>query len=269
LFLLTNIVAVPLSSLILFGEIFLCAIAWLTPVAMYVGKFVQLLIYWMNSYIEMIEQVSFSLWNGFSISILQAILLSIAATSICFWLMDKRKWMLWTALGSLLFFTVLRSLSFNEAYGQKKLIVYNVPKYTAIDLISGRTYNFIGDSTLLYDDFIRNFHIQPSRVLHRMNQNLALPINCHDFEFCSKHIAIIDSTQYFVPIQPKQKVDVLILSGNPKLYISNLLKTFEINQIVIDGSVPQWKAKLWKHDCDSLNIHCFDVSEKGAFVMNL
>lgn len=269
LFLLTNIVAVPLSSLILFDEIFLCAVSLLPIIATYVGKIVQLLIYWMNSYIEKIERVSFSLWNGFSINILQTVLLSIAAVAICFWLMDRRKWMLWTALGSVLIFTVLRSLSFNEAYGQKKLIVYNVPKYTAIDLIDGRTYNFIGDSTLLYDDFIRNFHIQPSRVLHRMNQNQALPINCHDFEFCSKHIAIIDSTQYFSSAGSKQKIDVLILSGNPKLYISNLLRTFEINQIVIDGSVPQWKAKLWKHDCDSLNIHCFNVSEKGAFVMNL
>jgi competence protein ComEC len=269
LFLLTNIVAVPLSSLILFGEIFLCAISWLPLIGTYAGKILQVLIYCMNSYIEMIERVSFSLWNGFSINVPQTVLLSIALTAICFWLMDKRKWMLWAVLGSLLSFAALRSFSFNEAYRQKKLIIYNVPKYTAIDLIDGRVFNFIGDSALLYDDFIRNFHIQPSRVLHRMNQNQTLPINCHDFEFCNKHISIIDSTQYFTSVQFKQKIDVLILSGNPKLYISNLLKTFEINQIVIDGSVPQRKAKLWKHDCDSLNIHCFDISEKGAFVMNL
>ncbi len=166
-------------------------------------------------------------------------------------------------------FVVLRSWSFSEAYNQKKMIVYNVPKYSAIDLINGRTYNFIGDSALLYDDFIRNFHIQPSRVLNRIIQDQILPIYCKDFEFCKKKIAIIDSIEYFAPLQSKQKIDVLILSKNPKLYISNLLKTFQINQIVIDGSVPQWKAKLWEHDCDSLNIHCFNVSEKGAFVMNL
>jgi competence protein ComEC len=269
LFLLTNIIAVPLSSLILFGEIFLCAISWLPPVATFSGKLVQLLIHWMNSYIEMIERISFSLWNGFSINIIQTILLSVTATAICFWLMDKKKSMLWLSLGSLMMFVALRSWSFSEAYGQKKIIVYNVPKYSAIDLIDGRTYNFIGDSTLMYDDFIRNFHIQPSRVLHRITQGQSLPICCKDFEFCNKRIAIIDSTEYFFPSQSKQMIDVLILSKNPKLYISNLLKTFSINQIVIDGSVPQWKAKLWKHDCDSLNIHCFNVNEKGAFVMNL
>jgi competence protein ComEC len=269
LFLLTNVVAVPLSGLILFAEIFLCAISWLSPVANLTGKLLQTLIYWMNSYIEMIERISFSLWNGFSISFLQTILLLIAAITICFWLMDKKKWLLWAALSSSTLFTALRSLSFSHAYSQKKLIVYNVPKYSAIDLINGRTYNYIGDSVLLFDDFIRNFHIQPSRMLHRINQNQILAFNCREFQFCGKQFAIIDSTGYFTSIQIKQKIDVLILSKNPKLYISNLLKTFTINQIVIDGSVPQWKAKLWKHDCDSLNIHCFDVSEKGAFVMNL
>lgn len=269
LFLLTNIVAVPLSSLILFGEIFLCAIAWVIPVATIIGKIVQLLIYWMNSYIEMIERVSFSLWNGFSISVLQTVLLSIAVVATCFWLMDKKKWMLWLSLSSSVVFISLRSVSFAAAYTQKKLIVYNVPKYSAIDLIAGRTYSFVGDSALLYDDFIRNFHIQPSRVFHRVEQNQTLPVCCKSFEFCNKKIVIIDSSENFLPLETKQRIDVLILSKNPKLYISNLIKTFSIHQIVIDGSVPQWKAKLWKHDCDSLNIHCFDVSGKGAFVMNL
>lgn len=269
LFLLTNLFAVPVSSLILFGEIAICAFAWFHPFAKLLGVSTQFLIWCMNSYIERIETISFSLWNGFSITILQTVLMLVAATTICFWLMEKRKWLLWLSLGSLLLFIGLRSLSFSEAYHQKKLIVYNVPKYSAIDLIGGRSLSFIGDSALLYDDFIRNFHIQPSRVLHRIKQNQALPTWCKEFEFCNKRIALVDTSWNFMPLHPRQRIDVLILSKNPKLYISNLLKTFDVHQIVIDGSVPQWKAKLWKKDCDSLHIPCFDVGEKGAFVMNL
>ena len=39
--------------------------------------------------------------------------------------------------------------------------------------------------------------------------------------------------------------------------------------MVFDGSVPAAKLKYWKKDCDSLHIPYHDVSEKGAFVMNL
>ena len=269
LFLLTNIVAVPLSSLILFGEIFLCAISWLYPVAQQLGQLIELLIGCMNSYIERIETISFSLWNGFSISTPQTFLLLIASMAICYWFTDKKKWPLWTALCSFLLFTGLRSISFIEAYNQRKLIVYNVPKYSAIDLVNFRSCNFIGDSALLFDDFIRNFHIQPSRVLHRLQAHQTLPVSCKEFEFYNKKIIIINSSTQFPVLKNKQPIDLLILSKNPRLYISNLTKTFSIKQIVIDGSVPLWKAKLWKHDCDSLRIRCYDVGEKGAFVMNL
>ena len=269
LFLLTNLVAVPLSSLILFGEIFLCCFSWLTPVANVAGKIISLFIYWMNSYIERIELVPFSLWNGFSITLLQTVFLSVALVAICFWLMEKKKWMLWFSLTSLFLFVCIRSWFFYEVYHQRKLIVYNVPKHAAIDLVIGRTYNFIGDSNLLYDDFIRNFHIQPSRVLHRMKPFQTIPIGCKDLKFCNKKIIVIDSSITFITEKDKLPIDVLILSKNPKIYISGLVKTFEIKQVVIDGSVPGWKSKYWKRDCDSLHIPCFDVSEKGAFVMNL
>lgn len=269
LFLLTNIVAVPVSSLVLFGEIAICAFEWLTPVAQLLGRVTEFLIYFMNGYIERIETISFSLWSGFSISILQTVLLSATAVLACFWLMEKKKPMLWLTLSCLLVFVVSRSNSFYNAYHQNKLIVYNVPRYSAIDLIEGRTYNFIGDSTLLHNDFIRNFHVQPSRVLHRVSPRQNLSACCKEFEFGNKRIAIIDSTKYFTPSTSRQSIDVLVLSKNPKLYISDLLRTFSIRQIIIDGSVPALKAKLWKKDCDSLHVACHDVSEKGAFIMSL
>jgi competence protein ComEC len=266
LFLLTNLVAVPLSGIILFCEIALCLLAWLPPVANLLGQLTKLLIYWMNSYIERIETIRFSLWDGFSISVVQTVLLLGATTLICFWLMEKKKRMLRISLGCCLAFTALRSWSVTQANAQKKLIVYNIPKCRAIDLVAGRTCNFIGDSLLL-DDFVRNFHIRPCRILYRFEQKQILPACCTNFQFCNKRIAVINSTDDLTG--PQQSVDILILSKNPKVYMTSLLKRFSVGQIVIDSSVPQWKAKRWEQDCDSLKIPCYNVGEKGAFVMNL
>lgn len=269
LFLLTNIVAVPLSGIILFGEIGLCVFSFVKPVGAFIGFAVQWLIYFMNSYIERIEKISFALWDGFSISVLQTVCLTMTVAALSYWLLENKKQGLKIAFFSVGLFLALRSIDFWEAYHQKKIIVYNVPKNLAIDLVNGRTYNFIGDSVLLFDDFTRNFHLQPSRILHRIKQYQVLSTASKEFEFCTKKIAIIDSAFQFVSAATRQQLDLLILSKTPKLYISNLVKTFSIRQIVLDGSVPVWKAKLWKKDCDSLHIPCHDVSEKGAFVMNI
>ena len=269
LFLLTNVLAVPLSSLILYTEIALCLFSFIKPVAATIGWLSEGLIHVMNGYIQRLENISFALWNGFSISMVQTIFLLITISALCYWMMEKERRLFWIALYSLLIFVSIRSFDFWKVYHQNKLIVYNVPKRQAIDFISGRSYNFVGDTDLLCDNFLRNFHLKPSRILHRIEQRQTISIHTKHFDFNKRHVSIIDSTITFLPQQPKQTIDVFILSKNPRLYISTLLKSFFIGQIVIDSSVPPWKAKLWKHDCDSLGIPCYNVSEKGAFVMNL
>jgi competence protein ComEC len=169
-------------------------------------------------------------------------------------------------------FVVLRTVSFMQANNRQQVIVYNVPQKTAIDFIDGRKYLFVGDSDLLADDFIRNFHLKPSRILHRIEPAVSFENFCQQetlIIYNNKKILSINETKYFSPLKEKIPIDLLLISGNPKLYFNKLAETFSIKQVVFDGSCPAWKINYWEKDCDSLHIPNYDVSEKGAFVMNL
>jgi competence protein ComEC len=146
------------------------------------------------------------------------------------------------------------------------LIVYNIPKQTAIDIMEGRTCYFSGDPQLVYDEFTRNFHLQPSRILHRTKREKSLP---NEFVMGSRRIVIINASDTYITINPRPVLDVVVLSKNPRLYMKYLVNAFTIRQVVIDSSVPAWKAKLWKKDCKSLGIPCHDVSENGPFILDL
>jgi competence protein ComEC len=271
-FLLTNFVAVPLSSIILLGEIFLCAISFIPFLAIFSGKVLSWLIWLMNSYIEKIESLPCSLWGEMQIGITQAALLIAAVAGLGYWLIEKQKVGAWAGILALLFFFLLRSVSFYQANQQEKLIVYNVPRHQAIDLIQGRNYFFVGDSDLLANDFVRNFHIKPSRILHRAEPANQLPnfsVQENFLNYGLNRILLIDKNFVFDTTTTKTPIDLLVISKNPKLYLSSLAKTFNIKEIVFDGSVPDWKLKYWTKDCDSLHIPYHNVGEKGAFVMNL
>ena len=271
-FLITNFIAVPLSSIIVLGEILLCAVSVFPAMAMLIGKILSGLIWLLNTFIERIDSLPFAIWDGIQITIPQTILLIITVTGISYWLMEKQKNGFITGLIALLAFSVLRSYSFSQVNNQKKLIVYNVPQHPAIDFISGRKYVYSGDTALLTDDFLRNFHIKPSRVLHRIEpvQTLSdLFVTETYFQFCSKRIMQIEDGYSFEKSQQPLAVDVLILSRSPKIYLNTLTKYFTPGIIVFDGSDPSWKIKYWKKDCDSLHIPYYDVNEKGAFVMKL
>jgi competence protein ComEC len=91
--------------------------------------------------------------------------------------------------------------------------------------------------------------------------------NIRKFDFAGKRVLLFDDTGD-LPLIPQQ-VDILILSKSPKLYINELFESINTRQIVIDSSVPRWKARLWKKDAAALGIPCHDVSEQGAYVLEI
>jgi competence protein ComEC len=271
-FLLTNFIAVPLSSIILLGEILLCIVSFVPPAAIAAGKILAWLIYLMNRYVEKIESFPFSLFDGLHVTIMQTIFIVVATAGISVWLLEKNKRGVQIGLAALLVFTGLRSYSFWQINYQQKIIVYNVPQHPAIDFIEGRKYLFYGDSALIADDFLRNFHIKPSRILSRIepaDKLAGLVVNDNFIQYGSKNILLINDNRKFQPLLEKMSVDAIIVSQNPKLYIATLANTFIIKKIIFDGSVPAWKMKYWIKDCDSLHIPYHNVAEKGAFEMNV
>jgi len=271
-FLLTNFMAVPLSSVILFGEIILCAISFIPVVATLTGQILYLLIRLMNTYVERIEALPFSVWPSLQISIWQALLLFLFVTGIGYWLLEKNKHGLPFALLAILFFLALRAYSFGQAARQQKIIVYNIPQYNAVDFIDGRAFKYVGDPALMNNDFVQNFHLKPSRILQRVPTTVFKNSFMRPGTFISfgnRKILLVDNTISLDRPFKRQVIDFVLVSKNPKLSMSRLYNCFDVKLIVFDASVPPRKLKFWKKDCDSLHIPFYDIREKGAFVMTL
>jgi competence protein ComEC len=271
-FLITNLLAVPLSSLVVLLEIVLSAIAFIPVLAKPVGIILHWLIYAMNSFVEYIENLPFSLWNNMQLNTLQLVLLYGLITALACWLMKKNKTAFFTSLVCLLGFLCIRSYSFISAGSQQQLIVYNIPRHQAIDFINGRRYFFKGDSDLLTDAFLQNFHLNPSRTLHRMNKADSIEnLVCTNplIIFNTKKIVLIDKDCYYNPLPEKINADLIVISKNPPVHMAQLMEVFNCRQIVFDGSNAPWKVNKWKAEAAKLGLYCFYTVDNGAFVMTI
>jgi competence protein ComEC len=271
LFLITNFVAVPLSSFILFGEILLIAISFITPVASFTGKLLSYPLQWMNHFITWADHFSFSVTDGIQHSPLQTIIVYSFITATGIWLIQKQAKALKWSLGFLALFFLLQSFYVYKTKKQAKLVVYNLSQHTAIDMMLGDRYLFTGDSVLLKDGFLKNFHLKPSRIFYR-TYHYPLPAGSlpgNPFIIHGKRIFLINQSYQFTTVTNRIKADVVIISNNPKLYINNLVQTIDCRLIIFDSSNPQWKVNLWKKDCERLQLQYFHTGEQGAFVMNL
>lgn len=269
LFLFTNLVAVPLSSIILLAEILLCTLFFFTSGAQMLGKMTGMLIRLMNDYIERIDAISFSLWEGLEINFPQLLTMLAFIFATHFWLLEKKARLLLTAIAAISLFMAMRCISFRQAGSQQKLIVYNIPRQSAMDLISGRWHLFKGDSGLLTGSPGNDFYLKPARTLFRLRPAHSLRVSQGLFVIAGKKVLVADQPLYFEIKSTRDSLDLLVITKNARLPLPRLAKVFNIGRVVFDSSVTGWKLASWKKDCDSLQLLYHDVSKDGAFVMNL
>ncbi|HMO31568.1 MAG TPA: ComEC/Rec2 family competence protein [Lacibacter sp.] len=271
LFLPANLVAVPLGTLSLYGSLTLLPASLLPPLATTLGGLLSQLLQILNTCILWIDRFVFSVTDGISHHPLQTIALFAVIAAASRWLLHKDagavKWM----LGSLLVFGVMDVQQAFRQHQQQRLIVYNLPRHQAVDLMLGRRCYFRGDTALLADGFLRNFHLKPSRIRFGVyNQPLQfVPAARPDWQLQGRQVVLAD--RHFRPeeLQATGVPAVVVLSHNSRIRLSELAQRLRVETVVIDGSNSQRAAERWKRECDSLRLPCHNTREAGAFVLDL
>jgi len=271
LFVITNIVIVPLSSIILFAELIVVITSIIQVIAGFAGVITTALLHFMNYFIEEVNTLSFAVYDNIQNNLVETILLYGTIIGISLWLLNKNKTLLFIGLTFLFAFIIIDSYENFYLRQQQKIIVYNISQKPAIDFISGYDYAFIGDSALSEDGYLQSFNLKPSRTLHRIKQknNLEnLYVGYPFVEFYGKKILLVDRPFKFNSPN-KISLDLIVVSRNPRLYITDLANVFDCKQYVFDGSNSSYKISQWKKDCDSLHLRNYSTTDEGAFIMNI
>jgi competence protein ComEC len=270
LFLVTNLVVVPLSSIALFVEIVVVAVAGWTWLATIMGKLAYWMLWFMNSFIQHVERLPFASWQNIQTDVFQAIVLYTIILLLVAWLFARNTKLLLAALVVLFLFTVYTATAIYQAKQQHKLVVYNVPKLTTIDIIQGSESKALISAGVAQDISSQNFYLQPTRLLFRAisNQSNILGANNYLLSIANKTILIVGKSLPDVLLQQKLPVDAVIITGNPKLYMDQLKALVTSPVIVFDNSNSAWKIERWKKDCNSLHLRFHSTAEDGAFVMD-
>jgi competence protein ComEC len=273
LFLITNLVAVPLSSVILYAAIALVSFSWIPYVGLYLGKLVGGLTWCMNKFILWVNSFSFAVWDKIPASVASTWLLYALVIGFSAWLINKNKNYFKLGLMGLLAFVILRAVVKWQVFNQQKIIIYNVPQHQAIDFIAGNNYRFVGDSILLEDGLQQNFYLKPARISMDL-QNLTDSIShCFNkdifYQFTNKTIAIVNSRFSVDSIVSKIDLDFVVISKNADVSIAQLTAAFNCKNIIFDASNSNWKIEKWKKECSALNASYYSIPEEGAFVYNI
>lgn len=271
LFLIANIIAIPLATVALWGLIALVAISPLPIITVYFGKIVSVFLWLMNHSVLLINRIPFVLWENVYLPLWPTLFLYAVFISFIYWLIRKNMAALKSTLAFTLILTSMIVYQKWQNFNQRKIIVYNIPSQNAVDFIYGNRFRIISDPELQNNKLLHNFHLKPSRVLLQANKsdykNDVFFSSSNFYKFFDKRMIIIDTIIRYYPIE-KMSVDFIILTNNPKVKIADIIPYYDCKQFIFSASNPMWKIGEWKKECEELFLRSHSVAEQGAFVLS-
>ncbi len=267
-FLLTNFIAIPISTAIIYLAVLLFIVSPIPLLASWVGFALKCLLKAQNESIIFVDHLPFSIFQTW---ISETDILLFFAAIVCFtlFLMRKRALLLLLGLGSILCIQIGDLWRFYKGINNTQLIVYEDNKSTTIDFIQpNRHCFFTTDSVrgkMLVEDFWLKYDYEEPLFVEKSPK-------CENgfFHFEGKQICVITNDFYSRKIASvKLPVDYLIVGNRSKISDREIANLFIPKEIILDGSISTYRAEKIKQYCEANEIKFHSIAEKGAWIKEL
>ena len=277
-FLLSNLAVIPISTVIIYLGISVFAISKIPLLAKYLSICFTWCIWLLNASVKWIEKMPYSLIRGIHITVFETWLLyGLIILYFCYLILRKYNFLIYALVATIIFLCV-QLVEQSEQFHQKKFIVYNIPKISAIDFINAKGNVLLTDSVFAKNESGILFHIMHNWWELGIDKNKIVSNNSHSdnltiennfIQFYDKRIAVLNNELNSEVAVTTLKLDYLILSNNAKMSIAEIQKLYKAKTIIFDSSNSDYHVNKWKKDCIRLNQSYYSVSDSGAFVTSI
>lgn len=260
-FLFSNLIIIPLTTLILFLDIGLIVLSFWDWAANILGFLSKWLIIITNKIVVLVEELPYSYTNGIHISIVETILIYLLILYLFFWLIHIRHRYLSYALLLCAILSVYNGYESFANLSQKSITFYSIPKASAFNIIQNGTSNFYADSVLINDEERFRFHVQQ----HIWSQRVDM-VNKTSLD--RSYVMHLPKRKLWVN---RSKLDLIDVANNDIVLVTQ--ETFiDFNSIskapealfILSSDLSAQKRQYFANKLKELNILFVDLNETGA-----
>lgn len=277
-FILTNLIAIPASSIILYSGLLVLIFSPLPLLSQIFASVLSLTIQGLNAAVKLIENAPYSTLHHIQVSSFEMVLFYILSITLFLAISQKRKAIYLTSLSILVM--LLGSFTFRkyEHLQQHKIAIYNIRNFTAMEFIDGKESVLFADSVLLFNPEKMDFHINNHRIANGVrktfiydiaNEEIKNNFLCrkdHFLKYENLQIMILDDKFELIDTEVQTSIDFVVISEDSKIDIKNLCKAFNFREIIFTSSIRSWQLNKWVKDCEQLGINYHNVEEEGAWL---
>lgn len=266
-FLLTNLVAIPLSSIVIYLAICLLIVSFIPFLSSAIAYLLNWSLWLLNFLIVGIQNLPWSI-STISMDLRQLIFAFIAIAFLSAYYYKKNFAVLTVGLVSIL---IVCSMYFIQKYNSlttTKFIVFADSRIPIINFVDkGNNYVYTTDtiqSEKIAGAFWKSNLVESPEYIDEtswFNDGFA---SFHAKRFFILKDTILKNKTTTKPI----RVDYLILSNKVKPKMEQILNCVHPTMVVADKSISKWYTTHARKVCESRGISFWSVAEKGAYVVN-
>ena len=291
-FLLTNYVMIPISTIAIWTCFIFFAVSWIPYISTAVAYCLSWFAKAMNYACLTIEGLPFSTAQDIYIDVPQMILLfAIIVLFVTFFFFTKRYSHLFAAVAMCVILAATNLWQSVEASSQKTLVVYNISKTTAINIIDGtdnimfanldsiqpEKIEFTAKNNWLKKGLDREKYVNLSSGKENLLSTITTIDNRkvffkHKFiDYDGLRLYVLDDN--FMPIDDesfgKVDVDYVVLADSPYVTLEEVAEHFNFKKIIIASSNSISRCEAWDAEKVALGYDVHDVRTGGAFIVTI
>lgn len=271
-FLISNLLIIPLSTIITYLGLLLLVASFIPSAAAVLGQILDRTIYITDWLVIKIDAIPFSTTNDLVINLSQAVGIAFFILSSVFLFSYKNKRWIWVCVGSILFICLSKSNDIIEQKLQQSAWVYQWNGAAVMSFVYGNTCHIVADSFALSHDKLFNMKIKPHLVQQAINKKVVSAFNSEiQMDYIKAHhnlivfngLKILVLNQKAIP-QLSLPIDYIVLSQSPNIHLLSLSYLHLTKKLIVDGSNKNWLVKRWKKEAQSLGIAVHFTNSEGA-----
>lgn len=284
-FILTNVLVLPLASLVIYNGIGVLALSPFPAFSTLLAKMLSLIVWLMNSIVRFIEELPGSISGGIYPQLIDVTLLYGVIVSItCFLFFYQARWV-YALLTLLLIWSCIGLLRDDEHLERKKFIISQVKGASQYIFTQNRKAVFLKDyraaclspyAREIISVMITAEGITKSRMGYLTDSGSLTGDDRCEFGFFFRRGDYLQFSDCRIAVLNKAlpaeltdtlDVDIVILRKDPDIEIQSIVRCFHPDQIIFDPTNTWYHIRKWKEQAEKLSISCYSVTEEGAFVL--
>jgi len=261
-FLLSNYIAIPLATFIIYLAVTYLFMSWIPFLAIVPAFLLKQLLVALNFSVAFIDNLP-SAVTYLYVDLMQFSLIVLVIVFVILFMETKRYYTMMLAFLFLFLFVSSHTFDKWRAAKENSIVVYADNKNTHLNFIDGRNHRLYSTDSIA---------AERSASVYWKSRKLLDPIVSHQqtsfvTTFADRKIVVLldDLVKRKVTNHPIE-TDILIVGNRAKIRASDILNNIKPKLCIVDLSISAWYANQLKDSCHARGIEFYDLRKQGAFI---